>query len=161
MQDNKIVKYENFELQKINDTTLLTNKLLFINLKSINIFWLEDHELYFKGVCNCILKKFPNAIFTHVRDGDKALEFMINYNKNNPRIDLIITDIKHPGISGIEFASVIRNLEINNKFKIPILFITMMDDSFFVDQIAKIPFTKFLPKVSSCEQINFAIYNLT
>lgn len=160
MEETKIVKYQSRGLQKVNNAISITNKLLSINVNPINIFWLEDHKIFIDSLSICIHKKFPNALIKHFKDGDEALEYLINCNKKSASIDLIITDHNHPGMKGIDFVRVVRQLEIGNKYKIPILFITMIDDSGFVKQVEDIPLTKHLTKTSSCVEINFAISNM-
>lgn len=160
MKENKVVKYENRALQKITNTISVTNKLLLLNRKPLNIIYLDDHKIFFDGVSRCICKKYPNATFTYFQNGNEALEYLINYNKKNRLIDLIITDIYHPGIDGIQFTESIRELEKCNERKIPILFITMYDDYSMVKKMNSIPLSKNLSKSASCEEINFAVYNL-
>ena len=160
MEEGKIIKYENRGLQKVNTAISITNKLLFVNLEPINIFWLEDHKIFFDGASQCILKKFPNAIFNNIQNGDEALQYLINYNYKSILIDLIITDHNHPGKKGIDFAKAIRQLEIDKINKIPILFITMVDDRNFVKDIEDIHLAKHLTKTTSCEEIIFTINNI-
>lgn len=160
MEETRIIQYESRGLQKVKNAISITNKLLSINAKPINIFWLEDHKIFIDGLSICIHKKFPHALIKHFKDGDEALEYLINYNKKSAPIDLIITDHNHPGIKGLDFIKVIRQLETANKIKIPILFITMIDDSDFVKQVEEVLLTKHLTKTTSCEEINFTISNI-
>ena len=161
MEENKIVKYEGGVIKRISNQIGVTNKLLAINLRQLNILHLDDHILYAKGVTkNCTNKKFPNAITEYAQNGDKAFEYVINCLENKDPLDLIITDFAHPGLNGIDFANAVRIKEIDYSKKIPILFLTLRDQKSLVQRIEEIPFVKFLSKTSPCEKINFAIESL-
>lgn len=158
MENNEIKKFEGGLIKQVNNALGVTNKLLSINLRPLRISHLDDHILYAKGISNCILKKFPNATFKNIQDGDKALEYVINCFENIQLLDLIITDINHPGLNGIDFSKAVREKEKSLK-KIPIIFITMIDTEDIIKDAETIPFIKYLSKCSWCEEINFAIDN--
>lgn len=161
MENNKIIKFEGGLVNHVGSALNITNKLLSVNLRPLKILHLDDHILYSKGVTNyCTNKKFPNAITEYIQDGDKALEYVINSLKNNETIDLIITDVNHMGLNGIDFSIAVRKNEKNIEKKIPILFITMVDDKFIREKARQLPFVIYLLKTSQCEEINFAIDNL-
>ncbi len=161
MENNKIIKYERGLVQHVGNAVNITNKLLSVNLRLLKILYLDDHPIYVKGISNIILKKFPNSIIKNIQDGDKALEYVTNCLENNALLDLIITDISHPGLNGIDFSNAVRAMEIDYDHTIPILFITMHDDKSEVQKIEKIPLAKYLSKCSWEEEINLAIHNLT
>lgn len=160
MQESEIIKYENRALQKINNAISITTKLLSTNLKPINIFWLEDHKLYFDGASICILKKFPNATFIHFIDGDEALHSISKLIVQNTIIDIIITDLRHPGIDGVKFLKKVRSVEVSKIKKIPILLLSMMYSDDFDEKIDEVPNSKYLPKSTSGEEIVLTISNL-
>lgn len=160
MENNKIVKYEAGLLQHVGNVVNITSKLLLVNSRSLKILYLDDHLIFSNGVSNCIYKKFPNAIIKCIQDGDKALEYVSYCLDNKESLDLIITDINHPGLDGINFSKAVRVKEKNNDHKIPILYITMVDDKFMIRKVEEIPFAKHLTKTTPCEVINFAINNI-
>ena len=160
MENNKLIKHEAGLLKQVGNAINITNKLLLPNLRPLKILHLDDHLIFSKGVSNCIYKKFPNATINFVQDGDKALEYVSHCLKNNELLDLIITDIIHPGLDGIEFSKAVREKEKNNECKIPILFITMLDDKSMVRKAEEIPFTKYLLVSAPCEVINYAINSI-
>jgi DNA-binding NarL/FixJ family response regulator len=160
MEENSIVKYEGGLIKKISNQIGVTNKLLAVNLRQLNILHLDDHILYHKGILKCVIEEFPNVNVKHIQNGDTALEYVINCFKNNEHIDLIITDINHLGLNGIEFSFAVRDSEKESAKKIPILFITMMDDKSIQEKVKQLPSVMYLLKTSKCEEINCAIENL-
>ena len=160
MKKNRLITYKAGLLESEEDVISFTNKLLSVDLRAINILHLDDHLLYSTGVTNCILKKFPNAMFKYIQNGDKALEYVSNCIDNNKTIDLIITDFNHPGLNGLEFAYAVRKIEEISTKRIPILFITLVDNKSLKIKIEKIPFSKYLCKIAYCTEINSAIENL-
>jgi len=160
MSQNDLIKYEAGLIKRVNDVVNITSKLLLANSGALKILHLDDHLLFSKGISNCIYKTFPSAIIKWIQDGDKALEYVSYCLANKGLLDLIITDINHPGVNGIDFSNAVRGMETNHKQKIPILFMTMMDDISIIQKIEKIPFTIYLQKTDKCEKINSAINNL-
>lgn len=160
MNKNWLITYKTILVKYMEDAVSIINKLLSVDLRKINILHLDDHLLYSNGVTNCILKKFPNAIFKCIQNGDQALEYVSNCIDNNKPIDLIITDFNHPGLNGLEFAYAVRKTEKISTKRIPILFITLVDNKSLKINIEKIPFSKYLCKIAYCTEINSAIENL-
>ena len=160
MENNKIIKYDAGLLQHVVNVVNITSKLLLANSRSLKILHLDDHIIFSKGLSNCIYKKFPNAIIKYIQHGDEALEYVSYCLDNNEPLDLIITDINHPGLDGIKFSKAVREKEKDKEHKIPILYITMVDDKFIIRKIEEIPFAKHLVKTTPCEVINFAINNI-
>lgn len=159
MENNDLIKNEGGIIQYVGNAVNITSKLLSVNLKSLKILHLDDHSLFSWGLSKCILEKFPNADIKNIQNGDKALEYVLNCLGNKDLLDLIITDINHPGLDGIKFSRAIREKEKYNEHKIPILFVTMVDDKFIVSEVENIPFVKHLTKTTQFEIINFAINN--
>ena len=94
---------------------------------------LDDHMLYRNGIINsCITPFFENIHLIEFMNGDTALEFVKNEIYQNKKIDLIITDINHPGIKGDHFVQEVRNYEKlhNSNYKTPIVIISMVDESY-------------------------------
>ena len=101
------------------------NNQLFNN-RPFRIIHLEDHHLFARGLKACILPFFPLAVIINFRDGDEALYFIKNQLMDRVIIDLIITDIHHPGLKGDKFLQEVRLFEKKNNFnRIPALIVTM------------------------------------
>lgn len=160
MENNKIIKYEAGIVQHVSKMIAVAGKLLSVNLRPLKILHLEDHSLFAKGVSNCVLKNFPNTTIKHIRDGTSALAYVLNSLYKKECIDLIITDVSHPGLDGLEFSHLVREKEEGSLRKIPIFFIDVYADKPFVQRIEAIPFTKYLiTSKASCEEICLAINN--
>lgn len=160
MEKNNLIKIPGGLIKHTENALNITTKLLSINPRPVKILHLDDHILYYYATLNCILKKFPNANVKHIQNGDEALKYVINCLTNKVALNLIITDIAHPGMNGIDFAITVRLNEIGSGHTIPILFVTMHDDKSLVERIKKIPLVKYLGKAAPCEEITFAIDNL-
>lgn len=83
-----------------------------------HIFLVED-ELHLRLTLSLILRKTGFRV-TAVEDGSKALKLLQEMKEKPERIDLLVTDIQMPGLTGIE---IIEGIEKMN-FKIPCLVIT-------------------------------------
>ncbi len=161
MKNSNLIKVESGLLKHVSNTLSITNKLLSPDSRIIRILHLDDHLLYVRGVAMVIHKKFPNAIFKNFQDGSIALEYVIKNLEKGNEIDLIITDINHSGLRGIEFCNAVREKEKPYHVIIPILFITMLDDISIRKKAETYPSVIFLSKSSWGEEINLAITNLT
>jgi len=160
MENNELIKYNAGSLQKVGYIVNITNKLFSVNLKTLHILYLDDHYPVSTAVSQCIGKKFPNASWRFIQDGDSALLYVKNCFDNGKPLDLIITDIMHPGLNGVDFANAVRENEQNHNGKIPILFLSLIDTKSILQEIEEIAFCKYLNLNSNCEEINLAIQNL-
>ncbi len=113
------------------------------------IVHLDDHSIFRDGVSkSCILPFFTKPELFGFSDGDEAYDFIKTEITANRKIDLIITDINHPGLKGNQFANAIRDYEklFNNAIHIPILIISMVEEKNFpelrADKIVDAYFTK-------------------
>jgi len=129
-------------------------------LKLRNILHLDDHKIFFDGISGVLKKEFPNLSLHHIENGNEALQYVADCLNDKKTIDLIITDIIHPGIDGIEFAKAVRELENHSNNKIPILFITMIDNKGFQQKAKAIEQVKYLLKNAQGKEIIAAINDL-
>lgn len=130
------------------------------NMKLLNILHLDDHKIFFDGIGGVLKKAFPNLSLHHIENGNEALQYVADSLNDKKTIDLIITDIIHPGMDGIEFAKAVRELENHSNKKIPILFITMIDDKGFQQKAKAIGQVKYLLKNAQGKEIIAAINEL-
>lgn len=86
--------------------------------KTINIMYIEDDVLATTKLKN-ILEKYFNKIII-ASNGEDAFEKM----KNEPKIDLIISDINMPKMNGLEFLEELRK----DNFDMPFIFVTARDE---------------------------------
>ena len=156
--ENKIIKYEGDLIRHAGNAFSITDKLLSVNSRALNIMHLDDHVL--SGVItNCILRKFPVATIKDIKYADEGLEYVINCWEKNEKLDLIIINMIHEGLNGIAFSKAIRAKEKKNEYKIPILFLTSINTKSVEEQAEKILFTKYLILTSGCEGLYLAINN--
>ena len=95
--------------------------------KRTKIVHLDDHRLFLNGLSTCINHKFSHVELISFGDTNEAFYYVINSILKNKKIDLLITDINHPGLNGYEFAKAIRNIERwHGSQLIPILILTMV-----------------------------------
>jgi two-component system chemotaxis response regulator CheV len=120
------------------------------------IIHLDDHILFRNGLSSsCIWPFFTNAELIEFANGDEAYEFIKTEIKANKKIDLIITDINHPGLKGDELVKGIRLYEelSNSSIRIPILIISMVGEKNFPElRENKIVFD-YLSKATEVESI--------
>lgn len=160
MENNGLVRYHGGLIKHVGNAINITNKLLSVDFRKLEIMHLDDHDIVIKGVSNCILKKFPNANTKHIHNGDVALKYVSNCLRNNIRLDLIITDIRHPGLDGIPFAKAVRSEERSYSREIPILFIDIYSDETWIRKVEEVTNAKMIQSHGSCEEINITIKSL-
>ena len=131
-----------------------------INVQPLQILHLDDHRIFADGLVNAVRKWFPNAVFKNIQNGDEALAYVKSILVLNKKLDLIVTDINHPGLHGIEFATEVRIIEKAFGRRTPILFITMVDDDYTREKAENIPLVKYVTKTTSPEDISLAINEL-
>lgn len=97
--------------------------------RRLKIIHVDDHKLFHDGLVTCITPFFPKAKIIQIMNGTEALEFIENEIDQENHIDLIITDINHPGLRGDEMIKKIRYYEDLFKLpRIPIIVLTMVGD---------------------------------
>lgn len=125
MENNKIQKFESGQLRKISNVISLTDRLLGIDYRSLNIIHLDDHSIVRQGLKKLMLEKFPNLKITGFSDNSSTLSHLKNCLHNEIIIDFIITDLSHPGGHGIELAYAVRLMERDYRVRIPIILLTI------------------------------------
>lgn len=159
--DNKLIR-SNQNISKHAENILeLSEKLFHIDLRPLQILHLDDHLLYGKGVAICIKEKFPNVVIKNIQDGNEAIKYVEYSLQNNLAIDLIISDVNHPGLDGLSFCESVKKIEIEYSKCIPLIFLTMVDNIDFKNRMESLPFVKYFIKTLSCEEIKIAIENFT
>ncbi|WP_024790424.1 response regulator [Lebetimonas sp. JH292] len=104
-------------------------------LKNLNVLFVEDDEMV-REAFSLLVKDLFNKFFI-AEDAKKAIEI---FNNNN--LDLIITDIKMPEISGLELSEYIKNRDKN----IIILVITAFSDMDYMKKAIDIGIDGYLTK---------------
>ena len=104
------------------------------------IVYLDDHQLFRNGLADqCIRPFFKDSEIIQFSDGNLAWEFIRSDFNSGNKIDLVITDINHPGIKGNQLVEFIREQEnVDKKEKpVPIMIISMTAVSYFPDLLTK------------------------
>lgn len=117
-------------------------------LKSMNILYLEDEDNIRENVTE-VLKYICYGVFeaSNAKDG---LEIF----KNN-KIDIILSDINMPDLSGIEFSKIIRK---ENKH-IPIILLTAHTDTNILINATKLKLIDYLVKPLNLNELKTALCN--
>ena len=120
------------------------------------IVYIEDHSIFREAVINnCIKPFFKNLHLTEFTNGNDAFEYIKNEINANSKIDLIITDINHPGMSGYKLVDAVHEYEKStgsDKF-IPIIVITMIEETHFMKMRKHKKVDYYLNKTTSPENI--------
>ncbi len=123
----------------------------FIYMKTINLFIVDDHEIFRKGL-KLLLDEIP--FIKVIGEASYSDEFL---NKiNTIPIDVVFMDIKMPGISGIETTQ--KALEINPNLKIVAL--SMYGDEEHLQAMLDAGAKGFLLKNASKEDLERAIISV-
>jgi DNA-binding NarL/FixJ family response regulator len=116
--------------------------------KTIKYAIADDHKLFRRGVI-AALEDTP--AFKLVLEAENGRDLLNNFNKAKP--DVILLDLKMPGMDGIE--TVIELRKQNEEVKI--IIITMLDDEKYVIHLMEIGANGYLLKNAEPEEIKTAI----
>ncbi|RXJ70274.1 hypothetical protein CRV08_01545 [Halarcobacter ebronensis] len=106
-------------------------------LNQSNILYAED-DVATKDELLPVLEHYFNKVFIAC-DGNEALKL---YSANKNEIDIILTDVNMPNVSGIDFIKEVRKED----FELPILIITTFNDSDFLLKIIKLNISDYIAK---------------
>lgn len=126
--------------------------------RPLNVLHLDDHRMIHISLKNILKKQYPELNFLNIPDGDTALRYVCKSVKNESPIDLVISDINHPGLNGLSFIKAIRRHEMGKK--LPVLFFTMMNNDETVKMIEQIPYSIHLSKSAEEDEIIAAFSKL-
>ncbi|QOG12742.1 response regulator [Arcobacter sp. FWKO B] len=106
-------------------------------LKRLTVLYVEDDE-NIRVELSSLLKNFFGELYT-AQDGEDGYNTFIN---NQDKIDVILSDINMPKLSGIEMMKQIRQLNSH----IPVIFATAYSDSAFLTEAIKIKVYDYIVK---------------
>lgn len=127
------------------------------------IIHLDDHAIFRDGLSSgCIWPFFTNPELIEFSNGDEAYDFIKTEIKANKKIDLIITDINHPGLRGNQFVKAVRYYEglSNSSIHIPIIILSMVDETYFPELRANKIVDAYLTKATEVEDIMDCFKNI-
>lgn len=118
---------------------------------SIKIFLADDHQIVLDGLRNLIESQSDLEIIGTATDGRAAIEQI-----SELKPDLVICDVKMPGMNGMDVAR--RSRELNPRIKI--IALTMHLDLPFMKLMLKAGATGYLHKSSDFGELVFAIHEV-
>ena len=121
----------------------------------LRIVYLDDHTLYRRSLTDyCIKPFFTNIELIDFTDGNTAINFISNQLREDNKLNLIISDINHPGLKGNELAFKIRYYEnLYKRFRTPIMILSMVDEMYCPELKTKNIVDGFLSKAAEIEDV--------
>ncbi len=116
-------------------------------LKTKSILYIEDEENIRKEL-TATLQLLFNEVFSF-SSAEQGLEF---FSKTKP--DMILSDISLDGLSGLEFAKIIRQSDK----KIPIILLSAHTDTSFLLQAAKLKLVEYLTKPITYDELTSSLF---
>ncbi len=119
--------------------------------KTIKIILVDDEILFRKGI-SFLLGREPNIdIIFEASNGDELISFLQNNKNNHP--DIIIMDLKMPGINGVEATKIIH-VEFP---KLKIIALTSYDSKSFVANMIDVGAVSYLIKNATPHELLITI----
>lgn len=117
------------------------------DLAKNDILIVDDEELVTKTLQSLLRKNGFNNVFT-VKNGEDALRAILNLrNKKNKRFDMIIMDIRMPGLDGIETAKRIKDVfPAPDGSQSPVIFITGYEGARTQEEARAVGYVDYLYK---------------
>jgi diguanylate cyclase (GGDEF)-like protein len=106
-------------------------------LENITLLYCEDEE-DIRELTYDILSQFTKKVFV-AKDGQEGLEI---FKEHENEIDLIITDVNMPNLSGLEMAKLIKEINVN----IPIIVATAFSNSSYLLESIELGIDKYILK---------------
>jgi len=106
-------------------------------LKRLRILYVED-DATIRTELSQLLSNFFETVYT-AEDGKEGLEI---YLRNQDEIDIILSDINMPKLSGIDMVKAIRGVDS----KVPIFFATAHSDNEFLSEAIKLKIYEYIIK---------------
>ena len=118
----------------------------------LTIVYVEDHPVFRGAVIkDCITPFFPDVVVHEFSNGDEAHAFIVAEVNAKRTIDLVITDVNHPGLNGSELIVALLYLEDGTGIFIPSLVLTMADPK-EMPELVEIS-DRFLNKIAEVDEI--------
>lgn len=130
--------------------------------RKFKLVHLDDHMIFSAGFQKQIDPERKIFFIQSFVDSKDALRYIRNSLDSGERIDMILTDFRHLGDDGYEFASAVRNYETAFSCCIPILLLTMypVDYELIQKGLQDGAFSSYLSKNCNKEGLHRAIEQL-
>ena len=113
----------------------------------------EDDEVLLRGL-EALLARAGHSVRSAV-SGQAALDTLRTSRAETEPLDLIVTDVLMPGMSGLQLLEVVRS---NNNWRdVPFLFITAQNASHIEEQITMLEMASILYKPFDAERLEDAV----
>jgi len=116
--------------------------------ETIKILIVDDHQMFIDGVKALLRKEKKFEIIGEALNGEDALLFLEGNN-----IDILITDISMPGMSGVELTKKIKK----TKPEIKVLVLTMFNDRQVISEIIMAEAEGYILKNTGKQELIFAL----
>lgn len=118
----------------------------------IRVAIVDDHQLFIDGIKSILSTEVQIEIVAEANDGVAMLRLL----REQPRVDVLISDIRMPGMDGLCLTREVRKLYPN----ISILILSMFDQRSDVEEIVRAGAQGYLPKNIGRDTLVEAIYKL-
>jgi two-component system nitrate/nitrite response regulator NarL len=116
--------------------------------RKINLFLVDDHQMVLDGMMS-LLQNFPQVNICGFTNN--ALD-VIESLKNQP-VDILLTDIQMPNLSGIELTKLVKT----NFPHIKVICISMLGNKFIISEMIKVGISGFILKSTGKKELIDAI----
>lgn len=117
--------------------------------KELTLLVADDEEVALEQMYKTLVKKFSDV--KTASDGAEALEL---YEKHNPHIDIVVSDISMPNKNGLELAREIKELNRD----MPIIIITAYSELEYLHEAIDIGVDQFIQKPIDPRKLFDALY---
>lgn len=117
----------------------------------LKVMILDDEEIILDGLCHFPWNDYGCVVIATADNGDKGLELIASCKP-----DIILSDIKMPGMDGLEFAEKAKNLCLGVK----IILLTGYDNFDFAKQAIHIGVSDYLLKPVNFREMHVAVGNV-
>lgn len=114
----------------------------------IRLLVVDDHQMFIDGLKSLLRKERDIHIAGEALSGEIALEFL-----NTHPIDLVITDVSMPGMSGVELTRAVKQLHPEVK----VLVLSMFNDRQIIDDIVTAEAEGYILKNTGKQELITAI----
>lgn len=122
-----------------------------MNMEKKTILMVDDHKILIEGIRNML----PDDKFVIVDGTTSAFEALEIIKTCS--IDILITDIRMPGMNGIELIKTIRELNLDIK----IIVLSMFNDKYTVIECVQLGIDAYISKNISCNELLKALEKIT
>lgn len=118
----------------------------------IRILLVDDHQMFIDGIKTLLRNEDSLAVTLEANSGEQAIRML----ETNASVDIIITDISMPGISGTDLTRLVKE-----KFPhIRVLVLTMYNDMAILREIMAAGAEGYILKNSGKKELTDAIYKI-